>query len=212
MRVDAEFPDIIHLLADLPPVFTRQVHLFVDNDTRHDLPLIRRHDSRLSVLQKQDYDLAVSWLLYLSFDIRFIEHVGHQEKRSRYPNATWFDELVQPVSELGDKEDMIVKNCDNYSYPTMYATLNWFNKGGVWKRIEALIELRKRQYLRTVSDEQDAENMAMIYVMTQLRDVYYSYPGKDKKDESLIDLWKQNKETLDSAIQQFDETSDEMIY
>ena len=171
-----------------------------------------RADDFISVLQKQDYDLAVSWLLYLSFDVRFIEQVGHQEKRSRYPNATWFDKLVQPVSKLGNREDMIVKNSDNYSYPTMYATLNWVNKGGVMRRFEAMIELRKRQYLRTVSDEKDAEEMAVIYVFNQMRNVYYSYPGKDKKNESLIDLWKQNKETLDSAIKQFDETSDEMIY
>lgn len=155
----------------------------------------------IKLLQEQSYDLSYSWLVYLADHVRFIEHVGHQEKRSRYPNATWFNKLVKPVY---DNEDTvpIVKSCTDYSYPSMVATLDWFTKGGVVKRLNSLIETRKRQYLaHNVSSEKDALSMATLYVTKQLSDVYVEHNGDI--DESLIDYWSSNREDIDKAVETY---------
>ena len=90
-----------------------------------------------------DFDLVQTWTDWLATNYRWIERVGHQEKRSRYPNAKWFDDLVKNAKEKikvrsgrqNPTFERQAKWIDNQVMPTLaniyYARLQKYQENGL---------------------------------------------------------------------------------
>lgn len=102
---------------------------------------------------ERDYDLAQAWVDWLATNYRFIERVGHQAKRSRYPNATWYDDLIKTA-----KEKIIVRS--EKQKPTFERQAKWIHRQ-VMRTAATMFFARVKKYMLNGVTESDAINLAL---------------------------------------------------
>lgn len=116
----------------------------------------------MDALRERDYDLVQTWIDWLVSNYRFIERVGHQAKRSRYPNATWYDDLIKTA-----KEKIIVRS--ERQKPTFERSEKWIKKQ-VMPTLATIYFARYNKYIQNGVSEADAERLALEKIKQDIED------------------------------------------
>lgn len=139
---------------------------------------------------KRDCDLVQTWVDWLATNYRFITRngkgVSHQAKRSRYPNATWFDNLIKTASEKTYVRTEKQK-------PTFERATKWI-RHSVVPTLASIIKARQLKYMQNGVCYEDAHELAFKKVMA---DTDLAIMNDDTKDH-LISTWlKEEGESID---------------
>lgn len=116
----------------------------------------------MDALRERDYDLVQTWIDWLVSNYRFIERVGHQAKRSRYPNATWYDDLIKTA-----KEKIMVRS--ERQKPTFERSEKWIKKQ-VMPTLATIYFARYNKYIQNGVSEADAERLALEKIKQDIED------------------------------------------
>ena len=111
----------------------------------------------------RNYDLVQTWIDYLASGYRFIERVGHQAKRSRYPNATWYDDIIKNA-----KKKIIVRN--ERQKPTFERSAKWIDKQ-VLPTLSTMYYARLQKYVENGVTYADAEKLAFQKIKKDIESV-----------------------------------------
>lgn len=107
-----------------------------------------------------DYDLVQTWTDWLATNYRWIERVGHQEKRSRYPNAKWFDNLVKSAKEK-------IKVRSGRQSPTFERQAKWIDNQ-VMPTLATIYYARFQKYQENGLTSDDAKKLAIKKLVDDL--------------------------------------------
>lgn len=99
------------------------------------------------------YDLVQTWTDWLYTNYRWIERVGRQEKRSRYPNAKWFDDLVKNAKEK-------IKVRSGRQNPTFERQAKWIDTQ-VMPTLANIYYARRQKYQENGLTSDDAKKLAI---------------------------------------------------
>lgn len=122
-------------------------------------------------------DLAQTWVDWLATNYRFIEKVGHQAKRSRYPNARWYDELVSVA-----KSKTIVRT--EKQKPTFERASKWIDKQ-VMPTLASMFKARLIKYMKNGVTYEDARKLALKKILQDVDDKLVN----DEIDERKVSAW-----------------------
>ncbi|WP_179221375.1 replication initiation factor domain-containing protein [Lactobacillus taiwanensis] len=106
------------------------------------------------------FDLVQTWIDWLSSNYRWIERVGHQEKRSRYPNASWYDNLIKTAKEK-------IKVRSGRQSPTFERQAKWIDKQ-VLPTFASIYYARLQKYVENGVSYPDAKKLAIEKVVADL--------------------------------------------
>lgn len=126
---------------------------------------------------QRNHDLEQTWVDYLASNYRWIEEVGHQEKRSRYPNAVWYDKMISK-SQLG------IKLNKRHEKPTLKRSEKWLSTQ-VKPRLATMYESRRRKYVQNGISDYDAKHLAIVRLQIDLDELV----AEGKIDETMIESW-----------------------
>lgn len=129
-------------------------------------------------LVDHDYDLSATWQGWMLGSYRWIEPVGHQRKRSRYPTASWYDQLTDQANPIKPvRPDQPV---DSYT-----KAQQWIQKQ-VLPTLADMVATRQAKYIENGLTSEDAYKLACEKVLQdEVKDslMYEDYhPGR-------VDSW-----------------------
>lgn len=111
---------------------------------------------------KRNYDLVQTWVDWLASNYRWIERVGHQAERSRYPNAVWYDELIKTA-----KDKIVVRS--ERQKPTFEKSAKWIDRQ-VMPTMATIYYARVKKYMQNGVTEKDARKLALDKVKADIED------------------------------------------
>lgn len=112
---------------------------------------------------KRNCDLVQTWIDWLASNYRFIERVGHQARRDRYPNAVWYDDLIKHA-----KEKIVVRS--GKQKPTFARQAKWL-KGQVIPTLATIYFARIEKYKKNGVTDREARKLALEKVQHDMEDV-----------------------------------------
>lgn len=124
-----------------------------------------------------NHDLVKTWISWIAKNYRIIERVGVQVKRSRYPNATWFDALIQNAIGINHRVER--------QKPTYERSAKWI-RHQVLPTLATMVATRYNKYLENNVSPKDARNLAIKYVIAN--DIQ-RYINADDVNETLVSAW-----------------------
>lgn len=112
---------------------------------------------------KSNYDLVQTWIDWLYSNYRWINRRGvpHQVKRSRYPNASWFDDLIKNA-----KNKIRVRT--EQQKPTFEKQEKWIDRQ-VMRTLATMYYARVKKYIENGVTEVDAENLALLKLKNDIK-------------------------------------------
>jgi len=104
---------------------------------------------------ESNYDLVQAWVDWLFSNYRWItrKNVPHQEKRSRYPNASWFQDII-------DTAKTKIKVRTEKQMPTFEKETKWIKKQ-VMPTLSSIYFARVKKYVENGVSEKDAKKLAL---------------------------------------------------
>lgn len=108
----------------------------------------------------RDFDLIQTWIDWLTSNYRWIERVGHQAKRSRYPNASWYDNLIKTAKEK-------IKVRSGRQSPTFERQAKWIDTQ-VLPTFASIYYARLQKYIENGVSYSDARKLAIEKVIADL--------------------------------------------
>lgn len=112
---------------------------------------------------ERNYDLVVTWVDWLANNYRWIDDSkGNQTKRSRYPNADWYQLIVD------DANDLMTVRAEQQK-PTLEHAEKWINHQ-VSRTLGTMYMARLTAYERNGVSEMDAKKLAVEYILRQFED------------------------------------------
>lgn len=149
----------------------------VDSWSRWEFQLNGEHAEQfIKAYLKDGCDLPTTWTAFLAGSYRWIEEVGHQEKRSRYPNATWFQKLIDGSYHLKTRAE--------HQRPTFERSEHWL-KHQVSGTLATVYLTRYKKYLLNGVPPEDARKMAIKYLMRDIDDKVLN----DDVNLTTVDAW-----------------------
>ena len=142
-----------------------KVHLLyqVKSWSRWEFQLNAQHaQGFIDAYQARDFDLVQTWVDWLASNYRWIERVGHQAKKSRNPNATWYDKLI---ANAKDK----IKVRSEKQMPTFERSEAWMSKQ-VYPTLASMYYARYKKYLQNGVLDEDAKKLAFKHVQDEIFD------------------------------------------
>lgn len=134
----------------------------VDSWSRWEFQLNGEHAEQfIKAYLKDGCDLPKTWTAFLAGSYRWIEEIGHQEKRSRYPNATWYQKIIDGSYHL--------KTRSEHQLPTFERSEHWVQKQ-VAKVLATLYLTRYKKYSLNGVPPKDARKMAIKHLMRIIDD------------------------------------------
>lgn len=121
-------------------------------------------------------NLPTTWKAFLAGSYRWIEETGHQEKRSRYPNATWFQKLIDGSYKLKTRAE--------HQLPTFERSEHWL-KHQVSSTLATVYLTRYKKYILNGVDPKDARKMAIKQLMRDVDDKVLN----DDVNLTTVDAW-----------------------
>lgn len=125
---------------------------------------------------KRGCDLPKTWIGFLAGSYRFIERVGKQEKRSRYPTASWFEKITSGSIPFRTRVER--------QMPTFERSEKWLTKQ-VSSTLATVYLTRFKKYILNGLSEEDARNLAIDKVM---KDIDYRI-ANDDVNLSTVESW-----------------------
>lgn len=122
-------------------------------------------------------DLVKTWTDWLASHYRWIEKVGSQAKRSRYPNATWYDKLVQNA-----RTDLRIRT--ERQLPTFERAENWI-QDQVMPTVANMYFARYSKYLDNGVSDSDAQRLALDKIKRDIDDKVVN----QEINMSLVSAW-----------------------
>lgn len=109
-----------------------------------------------------NYDLAQTWVDWLSSNYRWItrKNVAHQAKRSRYPNAPWFQDIVDTAKNK-------IKVRTEKQMPTFEKETKWISKQ-VMPTASTMYFARVKKYVENGVSEKDAVELAVNKIIKDM--------------------------------------------
>lgn len=130
---------------------------------------------------QRDCNLAQTWVDWLATNYRFITRRGkgihHQAKRSRYPNASWYKDIIKTA-----KEKTIVRT--EKQKPTFERSAKWIDKQ-VMPTLASIYEARVRKYVQNGVQYHDAQKLALKKVKQDIDNQLVN----QNVNEKLISTW-----------------------
>ena len=124
----------------------------------------------------RDCDLPSTWTGFLAGSYRFIERVGEQKKRSRYPTATWFEKIIDNSVDFRTRIER--------QMPTFERSEKWLSTQ-VSNTLATVFLTRYKKYLLNGVSEADARKLAINKVM---KDIDYRI-NNDDVNLSTVEAW-----------------------
>lgn len=153
----------------------------VDNWSRWEFQLNGKHAEYFMEVYLGTKNLVQTWVDYLNSNFRFIEQVGHQARRERYPNATWFDQIVNSAST----DELKVRT--EHQKPSLEKSYKWIEKQ-VAPTLSKIFEVRKRKYLMNGVTLEDAKKLAVKRLMLDIQS-WAPVDGFSADDEGQMGAW-----------------------
>lgn len=125
-------------------------------------------------------DLRQTWVDWLATNYRFITRghgIPHQAKRSRYPTAGWYADIIKTATEK-----TIVRT--EKQKPTFERAEKWIDKQ-VLPTMATMYEARLRKYMQNGVQYSDASRLAFEKIKTDLNMIVYHRDVNEK----LISAW-----------------------
>ena len=122
-------------------------------------------------------NLVKTWTDWLASHYRWIEKVGYQAKRSRYPNATWYDKLVQKA-----RTDLRIRT--ERQLPTFERAENWI-QGQVMPTVANMYYARYSKYLANGLSDADAQRLALDKIKRDIDDKVVN----EEVNMSVVSAW-----------------------
>lgn len=122
----------------------------------------KQAEAFISEYQKRNFDLVQTWIDWLAGSYRWIERVGHQAKRSRYPTARWFDDLIKT-----SKDKIHVRT--EKQKPTFEQSKAWLNSQ-VMPILASIYYARYKKYLQNGVSDDDAKMLAFRHLQDDIED------------------------------------------
>lgn len=152
----------------------------VDSWSRWEFQLNGKHADFFMTVYLKSETLTNTWVDYLNSNVRFVEQVGYQAKRSRYPNATWFDKIVKYASSD-------IKLRTEHQKPSLEQSYKWIETQ-VAPTLSKIFEVRKRKYLINGVTVEDARKLAVKRLMVDIQS-WTPVDGFSLADESQMSAW-----------------------
>lgn len=156
-------------------------------NVRYDMDSWFRWEFELNGVQAQGFidayldrncDLVQTWIDWLSSNYRWIERVGeHQEKRSRYPNATWYDQLIKTAHDK-------IKVRRDSPVQTFARTTKWLDNQ-VMTSVANMYFARYKKYIANGVSDEDAQMLAFQKIKNDIDDKVVN----DEVNLKLVDSW-----------------------
>lgn len=138
---------------------------------RYDVDSWSRWEFELNGQQSQGFinayledncDLPKVWTDWLASHYRWIEQVGHQRIRSRYPNATWYDEIIKHA-----RTDLKVRS--ERQLPTFERADKWI-QDQVMGTLSDMYYARYLKYVKNGISDVDAQRLALDKIKRDIDD------------------------------------------
>lgn len=137
-----------------------------------------------------NYNLAQTWLDYLAGNYRFLyidlDGAEHQERRKRYANADWWNEII----ECATYELRFYCPKDK---PNLLRATQWIDKQ-VMPTVASLFSARLKKYRENGLSYDDAHNLALQQVQIEIDNVLQS----NRVDEDKVQSFMNDFENLDN--------------
>lgn len=115
-------------------------------------------------INDDNFNLPQTWLDYLAGNYRFLytdlDGADYQKKRSRYDNASWWDDIV----ECADGELKLYRSRDK---PNLTRTTNWIDRA-VMPSVASIFLARLNKYRENGLGYDDAYELAMKQVQVEI--------------------------------------------
>lgn len=142
-------------------------------------------------------DLVQTWIDYLASNFRFIEQVGTQKKRSRYPNATWFDEMIKNAKTK-------IKIRREKQLPTYQKANAWIDRQ-VMATLTGMYYARYQKYLQNGLTDTDAKKLAFKKIEN---DIFERVVNREF-DESKVSSWLSERGLATDLISETENKNDQ---
>ena len=130
---------------------------------------------------RRNCDLRQTWVDWLATNYRFITRVGRgnhkQSVRSRYPNASWYNEIIKTA-----KEETVVRT--EKQKPTFERSAKWIRKQ-VMPTLATIYEARVRKYVQNGVQYADAQKIALKKVKQDIDEQLVN----QNVNEKMISTW-----------------------
>lgn len=152
----------------------------VDSWSRWEFQLNGKHaQAFIDAFVERDCDLVQTWTDWLKSNYRWIETVNSkpQKHRFRYPNAQWFQDIIQNAHDE-------IKVRSEKQKPTLERSEQWV-KTQVMPSLGNIYYARYLKYIKNGVSSQDASKLAFKYIR---RDIEAAVVNDDI-NRSMVDGW-----------------------
>lgn len=131
-------------------------------------------------------DLVITWTNWLASNYRFISRVGHQQKKSRYPTASWFKAIIKNA-------DQKIKVRKEAQKPTYERSKMWLQKQ-VLPTLISMVAAREKKYRKNGMSFVDAHHFAIKKVIAD--NIENGLVNGDQKDNLISAFLQENWRSL----------------